>query len=229
MPKIAIYEGRTDNAPRPVDLDWQELCDLLSAPRLTECMSCGLAKCKACMGVSGLRQCCGSKCQSKDGLAWSPVDMLGDATRGNKGTRAVTVAVIDIDHKSPERGLQAVAGLAGHAYVLHSSHSHRVISDADCCLRLVMPLSRDVLSEEWPQVHAAIVDALDLPADPSCKDRARLYFLPSVDVARQAGFVYERGHGDPIDVELALQHARNQIRHPDQMIDEALATTEPKP
>jgi predicted P-loop ATPase len=147
--------------------------------------------------------------------------MLGDATRGNKGTRAVTVAVVDIDHKSPERVLQAVAGLAGHAYVLHSSHSHRVISDADCCLRLVMPLSRDVLSEEWPQVHAAIVDALDLPADPSCKDRARLYFLPSVDVARQAGFVYERGHGDPIDVELALQHARNvvNLRPAAQLVD----------
>lgn len=27
----------------------------------------------------------------------------------------------------------------------------------------------------------------------------------------------------------ALQHARNQIRHPDQMIEAALATTEPKP
>lgn len=211
MPTIAIYEGRTDNAPRPVDLSWQELCELLSAPRLTECTSCGLAKCKVCEGVAGLRLCCGSKCARKDGLAFSPVDMLGDATRGNKGTRAVTVAVIDIDHKPPEIVLEAVAGLTGYAYVLHSSHSHRVLGDADCCLRLVMPLSRDVLSAEWPQVHAAIVDALKLPADPSCKDRARLYYLPSVSADREAGFVYERGEGGPIDVDLALQHARNVV------------------
>lgn len=189
--RVAFYEGGlTDNEPASVELSWPELVEALTTFDAPRCAAPGFK--------SALPECAGRKCPAKDGPAWSPVDIEGP--RANANVRAVTAAVFDLDHVPSLDPI--LAATDGFARVIYSTHSHAA---DDLCYRLVMPLSRPVLPSEWPGVRAAIVSALDLPADPITKDLSRLYFLPCTRDGAQA---YQRADdGDSLDVGEALQLA----------------------
>lgn len=145
---IALYEDCTDSNPTVRDVTWSELVEALTDVRLGE----------------------------KDGPAWSPAEI--DGKRANANVRAITVAVLDLDHIQPEvlERVQERLEWEELGYVLHSTHSHK---EKDWNLRLVIPLTRPVLPSEWPAVRAGIMAMLeDIPADPSTKDLARLYYFP---------------------------------------------------
>lgn len=190
--RVAFYDGPANNVPAPVDLTWPEVVEVLTSFDEPAC---------ALEPGGALPVCAGKKCPAKMGKAWSPVDIEG--TRANENVRAITLAVFDLDHLEREQLDEVRASVAEYAHVVHSTHGH---APDDECYRLVMPLSRPVKPDEWPRVRRALVKALSLPADPSCGDLARLYFLPT----RRGGVdpVAIVGEGEPVGVDEALEVAR---------------------
>jgi hypothetical protein len=202
--QIARYRSKNDNAPETQELSWIDLAALLTRHERTPCEPCP-----------------GKTCAHKDGPAWSPVEVApcpptcrnhgrakavdcggGKFHRLNANVRAVHLAVFDIDHvtETALEGICARVDRAGLAAVLHSSHSSR--PPEDCCVRLVIPLSRPVLAAEWPTFRAEIERWLELPADRATKDLARLYFLPTAP--QSARVIAAAGDGAVIDVDGTL-------------------------
>lgn len=181
--KIALYRNHTDNTPQVADVTWDDLLEALTEFRDTPCGA----------------ECPGGHCQHKYGPAWSPVDIEG--TRKDTNVKAVTVAVFDLDHLTDAD--VAAIDLDGHAFALHSTHSHR--PPKDNCYRLVMPLSRPVPARDWRRFLAQAIRTLNIPADPATRDLSRIYFLPSgsPDLAREAFGT----PGKPIDVDAILEQA----------------------
>ncbi|NNB91573.1 virulence-associated E family protein [Corallococcus exiguus] len=187
--KVAFYESAQDNTPRVEDWDWTRLRALLTTHRRSKCPQTP----------------CPGRCPAKNGPAWSPVD-IGER-RGNDFVHAITLAVFDLDHLTPEQlAPLEVLERDGYAYALHTTHSHR---PPDFCMRLVMPLSRPVLPREWPAVRAAALVMLRIPADPATKDLSRLYYLP--DTPEGAECFAESAVGKPLDVASLLAPSRASI------------------
>lgn len=224
MPPISIYESDTDNAPRTVDLSWQELRELLAAPRVAPC-----APCVVDLSPEAQLERREKQCTHKNGPAWSPHVLREGATRSNAAVESLSYLVIDVDHASGAQAVQLAAKLDGYDCVVHSTHSHRArvaesrratplgqaLPAEDVCLRIVFALTRSIRAAEFPTVWRASLDALGLDlADEQCKDLQRLYFLPSVTAAREREFVYLELAGAPLDVDLLLSHARVALRPP---------------
>lgn len=171
--------------PRCVDVGWEELCAELSRHDFTPC------------GAG----CVGKECSYKNSSeAWSPVDIVG--RRANANVRAVTMAVFDLDDIPEDEMLEIGERLEGYEYLCVSSHSHRPPDKYRT--RLLMPLTRPVAPAEWAAVHRAAIAALDLPADPVCKDMARLYYLPTAPAGSTP--LAERGRGVALDVDALLAY-----------------------
>ncbi len=106
----------------------------------------------------------------KDGPAWSPAAFEG--TRSNANARRVSLAVFDLDDCGEETLGNLGARLEGTLYAIHSTYSHG-------CYRLVLPLTEPVDPRIWPATWEAIRLRFEIPADPACRDPARLYYFPS--------------------------------------------------
>ena len=201
----ATWEDRS--VPGCIDISWDELCEELSRHEFTPC------------GVT----CVGHDCRYKmSAEAWSPADLIG--RRSNKNVRAITLAVFDLDDISHEEMLGIAQRIEGFEYLCVSSHSHRPPNAYR--MRLIMPLTRPATPAEWPVVLRTAISGLQLPADPSCKDLARLYFLPTAPVGTQP--IAERGHGIALDVDWLLRAATEVVpshtapQWPAEPIDESL-------
>lgn len=185
-----MYDGGVrDNVPRHVDVTWSQLVELLTTHRQSS--GCAQAPCQD-------RQCPAKLAHP----AWSPVDI--GARRRNSEVTAITVGVFDLDHVSSEdRVVEIVDTLdaRGLSWIVYSTHSHR---DDDICLRLVIPFSRPVLPREWARVRRAIVDELNLPADPSTGDYSRLYMLPDAPSWQREPVAAHRD-GQPLDVDALIR------------------------
>lgn len=104
------------------------------------------------------------------GACWSPTHF--DGKRGNAHAREVSLAVFDLDD-CPDVALAGLGDrLAAFTYALHSTWTPG-------CYRLILPLAKPISAKAWPEVWDAIAKDLMIPADPACRDAARLYFLPS--------------------------------------------------
>lgn len=183
--KVAFYEDHKDNQPACVEVGWEDIVEMLSTVDETPCSPCP-----------------GKNCPAKYGKAWSPVDIEG--TRASDHVKAVTVAVFDLDHVTEPILEEVLTQLAGYSFVIHSTHSHK--PPADGCYRVVMPLSRPVPAAEWRATLKALVGLLDIPADPTCKDPSRLYFLPTRPAGSPSYVLVESGI--PLDVDaLPIAHA----------------------
>jgi len=145
--------------------------------------------------------CAGKDCPNKRGAAFSFAEHRQGTTRGSANVLRIHAAVFDIDHATPEqaRGLLARLKASGLACVLSSTHSHRPGAPR---LRLVIFLNRPALAAEWPALWHAINAGLELNADSSAQDPARLYFMPTspADVKPIAW----SQPGQPLDVDLFL-------------------------
>lgn len=147
----------------------------------------------------------GKNCHEKLGDAWSPVVIDGD--RANENVKAITVAVLDLDHVTDDQLAEVAQKLDGYRYIAHSTHSHH--PPEDNCLRIVIPLTREVRAIEWRKVLAATVEVLGIPADPTCKDLSRFYFLPRAP--KNAPRLFELAEGKALNVDDLLRHA-NQAK-----------------
>lgn len=186
--RIALFESNKDNQPKLLEVEWADLARHLQSHVRTACDHTAV---KA------------KDCPAKFGKAWSPAEYAPGATRGKNGVVAITAAVFDLEgpeHQPlPDEAMARVAlAVEGYAYVCHSTHSGRGF------YRLIMPLSRPVTPLEWPAVWAGIIAALGLPADPTCGDPSRLYFLPSAQVGSWT--LAEAGEGKVLDPDQILKN-----------------------
>lgn len=184
--RIAHYRNEQDSAPASADLDWRSLVTLLTAHTRTACDPCP-----------------GKDCRAKFGAAWSPVEFApcppvcrnngrakahdcggGQFHRLNANVLRIHAAVFDVDVATGAtlREIATKIDAAGLAAIVHSSHSHRPEAFK---FRLVFPVSRPVLPNEWPHLRAVVEAKFGIPADRSTKDQARLYFLPSAPASAE--------------------------------------------
>lgn len=175
---VAIYENEKDNRPRQGFVSWEALVSDMMQHETTPCSPCP-----------------GKSCTHKLGPAWSPVELVGDGTRKAGNVKSITAAVFDLDGITPEALLAVAKSAEDFQYVCHSTHSPN-------SYRFVFRLSRPVLASEWPRFWPRIVERFRLPADPACKDLARLYFFPSAPA--DAVLVAEQSYGAALDVDATL-------------------------
>jgi predicted P-loop ATPase len=180
--KIAIYSCAEDAEPLEQDCTWEELVELLSNH---------------------------ARRPEKDGGLWSPVRIEG--LRDSDNVRAITFAVFDVDHRTRDEVTALAERLAGTEHLAYTTFSHLSGGPDDLCLRLVMPLSREVLPSEWPAVRQAIVDMFGItsPDLRKTRDLARMYYLPAAPEGAEAWTEHNRG--EVLDVDsLVLESARAQ-------------------
>jgi hypothetical protein len=184
--RIAVYADERDNQPKPVELSWEDLTGLLMEPHYTPCAPCP-----------------GKTCTSKFGDAWSPVDIPDGLPRREGSVRAVTAAVLDHDHLTRAQVSDVARTVKPYSCILHSTHTHRHGGDDDNCLRLILQISEPVPASQWRTFLAWLIRTLELPADPTCKDLSRLYFLPSAPEGGPAPIAITNP-GSVIDVRAVL-------------------------
>jgi hypothetical protein len=187
---IATYEHERDNHPALAEVSWEDLCALLAEHEITDCTASNHTRGSHCRGKD---------CRHKSAHgAWSPIRLWpGTETRANANVSHVTAFVFDLDG-IPELELLALAErLEGLATILHSTHNHR--SRASTYARLVVPLSEPIPAQEYPRLYSAAVGSLRIPADPACKDLARLYYLPTAPMYSEP--LAAIGEGSPLAVD----------------------------
>lgn len=108
---------------------------------------------------------------TKDGRAWSPVTYRPGTTRARDNVEEVHALVLDIDHADLPSDL-----LNGLEYVAHTTFSHTA---EDPRWRVVLPLTRSVVAEEWPSFWLRANAYFGGCGDPQTKDRSRIFYLPS--------------------------------------------------
>lgn len=188
--RIALYEHAQDTHPATEEVTWAELVTLLSVHRVSTCTE---------------TPCVGRRCGGKNGPAWSPVEIEG--RRLNDNVRAVTAAVFDLDHipESVADDVIARVQAAGYGFVVYSTHSNNVAA-GDCCLRLVLQLSRPALPREWPTIWRSAVRQLQIPADEARKDLAGIYYLPDAPEGTEP--IAGSAPGAALDVDALLEAGR---------------------
>lgn len=106
--------------------------------------------------------------------AFSPV-LLCTPKRKNENVLFVSMLVLDIDHGCTFDEFKSMS--SQYEFFAYSTHSN--LPDHPK-FRAVFPMVSDVAAADWPRVYQAAVARLaNGLADISCKDRSRLYFLPS--------------------------------------------------
>lgn len=125
----------------------------------------------------------------KDGPLFSPVEYRPGATRGNAGVLAVSAVVFDFDDGT--RPEEVEGRWHRWEYVIYSTHRH---TETGYRWRVVFPLLRAIPAEEWPAAYRRLAAELaDGHADPSCKDLARLFYLPSSPPGGDAFALHHEG------------------------------------
>lgn len=188
-----LYDER-DNLPARGEGTWDELVAALAAPR--ECQ-CTVETCPV-----EVRK--GDGCVHKSGPSWSPGFWPTGGKRGLGQLEGVSALVVDFDHLATDEALAAaLAPLASYQHVVHASHSDR---PGNRCVRAVVPLTEPVAAADWPRFWTMVMHGLGLPADPSCCDGSRLYYLPSRPRGASYYFRHE-AHGWVLDVRAVLASA----------------------
>ncbi|MES2192173.1 MAG: phage/plasmid primase, P4 family [Pseudomonadota bacterium] len=133
--------------------------------------------------------------KEKGGMVFSPVIYDEGTTRKNANVKAVYCAVFDIEHNGAFDEIRA--NLAGYRYAAYSTFSHR---HSDPRYRLIIPLAKPVAAELWPIAWQRLNLWMGGIDDPSTKDAARIYYLPSRPPGSQEYFI-EEGEGKAIDID----------------------------
>lgn len=211
---LSYFASARDNQPKPLTSSWDDLAQSLAEVRTASCTP---------------ETCLRSECPDKHGPAWSPALYPEGANRSRSAVVEVSTLVLDIDHVKTDEDLAAVVDRIAYAKIVHSSHSDR---PGDRCVRVIVQLSRPVLSREWPHFWNAVIKKLDIPVDQQTKDASRLYFLPSRPTGATAtefgdgtDYLFAAVEGAPIDVDALLLEFPAQETRPEQETRNVSVTT----
>jgi len=151
---ISRFRNVYDNRPRQQELDYGQLCGLLTRwqpPRENK-----------------TRTPC-----------WSPARYPRGARRRKRDVQSVSLLVFDCDDGTPVEAAQAA--FSGWSHIGHTSWSHTVEAPK---WRLILPLAEPIPGPHWPSAFAAALRMWStfMPAgsrpDRRCRDSSRLFFLP---------------------------------------------------
>lgn len=199
---ISFVGSKYDNRPRRSLATWEDLVGHLTKARITDCTH---ATCGTGIHAELDRDGKPIGCRHKNGPGWIPATF----STGRKKTTVeqVSLLVVDGDHLPDDDALQAVlARLDRHRYVAHPTHSDR---PGDRCARIAIPLSCPVPGADWPRFWSAAMAALGMPADPSCCDAGRLYYLPARP--SDAEFWFAVHDGEALDVATIIASAPQAV------------------
>ena len=208
---VSSLKSKHDSAPRRYSVTWSKLIEGFRKVRRTDCT---VATCKR-----------GNLCVHKNGKAWSPAVYPPGSPRKKQFVESVCALVVDLDHMSDEQRAVAEAKLQPYQRIVHASHSDRPAGCAICtcgsepgalhgqdcpsrvdrCLRVTIPLNHPVPGADWDRFWSAAMSLLGMPADPTCSDASRLYFLPSRP--KDADYYFASYDGIPLDVDAILAAA----------------------
>lgn len=172
--RFSIFHGARDNAPKPGDLKWPDFVKALIPHQfrpLSDKLLCD---------------------------AFSPAAFVEGSTRANENVEALSMFVADLDAISDDeiKTFSKIVEDLGWACLIHTTWSHHHKPNS---LRAILPLSRPVTPDHWPDLWDRINDALGAYADPACRDAARLYFGAFAPEGTDPfHHVFE---GEPIDVD----------------------------
>lgn len=103
--------------------------------------------------------------------------------------------VLDIDEGTNETLGELREWLRGRSYIIHSTHSS---TPEQPRYRVVAPLSRTVLADEYGGIMRLLHEKFNLPLDVSTFDFNRIMFLPSVP--KDVEYFFESATGEPLNV-----------------------------
>jgi predicted P-loop ATPase len=207
---ISWLKSKHDSLPKRATVAWSQLVTAFTKVRRAPCDK---------------KTCRHNECPHKNGKSWSPATYPAGSARQKKLVDEVSLLVVDLDHLKEEEFAAARQQLAPYQHIIHASHSDRPASQnngvictcgssegalhgttcparIDRCLRAVIALSRPVKRDEWPRFWRSAMTMLGQPADPSCCDANRLYYLPSRP--GDADYFFATNDGDVLDVEQVL-------------------------
>jgi len=210
---ISWLKSKHDSMPKRATVAWSQLVAAFSKIRRATCTK---------------ENCRHNECPHKNGKSWSPATYPAGSARQKKLVDEISLLVVDLDHLKEEEFAAARAELSPYQHIIHASHSDRPASlnngvtctcgsspgalhgttcpaRVDRCLRAVIAISRPVKRDEWPRFWRAAMAMLGQPADPSCCDANRLYYLPSRP--GDADYFFATNDGDVLDVEAILANA----------------------
>lgn len=195
---VSFIQSKFDNQPRRAVLTWEQLRSEFAIPRRT---ACTLATCGTGEHIEYNKDGNAVGCRHKNGPAWIPATFKSG--RKKSEVEAVSLLVVDADHLPTAEALEAVLEkLAGYRFLACATHSDR---DGNRCARIILPLSRSVPGGDWPRFWPAAMNMLGMPADPSCCDAGRLYYLPARP--SDADYWFAAHDGEPIDVMEVVKNA----------------------
>ena len=208
---ISWLKSKHDSLPKRATVAWSQLVTAFGKIRRAPCSK---------------DTCRHNECPHKNGKSWSPATYPAGSARQKKLVDEISLLVVDLDHLKEEEFVAARTQLSPYQHIIHASHSDRPASlngtctcgsspgalhgtscpvRVDRCLRAVIALSRPLKRDEWPRFWRAAMAMLGQPADPSCCDANRLYYLPSRP--SDADYFFATNDGDVLDVETILATA----------------------
>lgn len=182
--QISLFLHVRDNRPKPRAYTWPELCASMG-PHQTQFQ------------------------EKLHAPLFSPAEFLPGKPREGRWVQRVHLLVLDVDgpdHEGVDESvaLEAVDFLQqiGVGAIFYTTWTH---SPPDACkFRLVIPLSRPVSREAWPQFWRAANEIFGNIGDKKCADPNHVYFGAFVHPDNVEQAVYHVVEGVPLDVDLLL-------------------------
>jgi hypothetical protein len=141
--------------------------------------------------------------------AFSPVS-LSTPKRKNENVVALSMLVLDVDDGCTIEAFRDIN--SRHEFFLYSTYTHTPDQHR---FRAIFPFVRDVPVADWARVYPAAVAQLARGlSDPSCREPARLYFLPSAPKENESIALAFRHSGAWLDAgELLAAHGETTTTH----------------
>lgn len=178
--RFSLFDGARDPWPRGVELPWSRICDEL------------------------LPHAFKGEHEKLDCLAFSPAAYPENTRRGKRYVLGASLWCGDHDGITAEE-LERLVDCAlarSWALLVYSTWSHA--RKPGYSIRSVVPLSRVVTPEEWPEFWTIMNTVLGGSADPACKDMSRIYFAPFAPSGDEEAAFSHVWRGIPADVEELL-------------------------
>ena len=134
--------------------------------------------------------------KEKDGVAISFVKLKDGTTRANSNVEHVSAIALDVDDGTPFAKL--LPSISDVEFVAYSTYSH---TEAHEKYRIIFRLTHNVRASEWTTVWQGANLLVGNHADPSTKDIARIFYLPSCPVAHKDAAFFVHNPGRPLDPE----------------------------
>lgn len=132
-------------------------------------------------------------------MAFSPAEYPEGVKRSKQHVRRVHLLVFDVDNRSDEELMDFIEQAEGLAMLVTSTFSRGLKPGARA--RVIMPLSRPVLRDEWPAFWNTTSALFGHVGDPQCKDPSRMYFglFAPKSMAHECFILVKTGVHLPVD------------------------------